>query len=663
MSVDHRTSVVTSPRQLDEVVDAYRDVEEFVFDVETVGEHRGNPILNEVLWISMATHGRTDVIPMGHPNGEIIRYDYPLTTNGEKRATAGLKLRAIDYSKDLRKATAVWTPAPDQMFRAEVFAALKPVFFGDATKIGHNVKFDVKSVAKYYGKPPRPPYADTMVASFLIDNRYNHHLGLDDCLEREFGYKMTKGVGEKVEAHGFEVVSKYSYLDARYTWLLWQTLKAQLAELRKTGLLALEKDLTEALVHMELTGALMNVDDLQTLKVTLETDLDALVGDIYREAGRRFNINSNADKQHLLFGGKRQGGRGLRPKLLTTGGKVKRRAGLATEITDASVSEEALRMHESDALVKKLLSYADLKKMLSTYVIPYLGGDVERTTMGKTKVVNKKALLIKGRIHGEFNQIGAETGRLSSRNPNMQNIPNARTKLGKRIRDLWIAGDGEALVVADYSQIEPRVIASFSDDPTMLNAYLTGEDLYTVIGNSMGVDRPAGKVLVLSIAYGVGPENIASQIGCTIPQAESLQKRFTQRFRDVESYKRHVIREACSKTPTPYVETLLKRRRYLPDLASRIDGLRRRAERQCYNTRIQGSAADIIKVAMVRAHRMLPPEARMILSVHDEIVTRTPTHLAEETAEAIRTAMEGITALKVPLLADVKIVDKWGAAK
>lgn len=657
-------NIVTTSQQLSQVASVYAGTDEFVFDVETWGEHRGNTIINDVLWIALATHGRVDVIPMGHPNGEFIEHEFPLTPSGERRKAAGLSLRASDYSKAASKAIAKFSAPPAQLGPGEVFSALKPAFFDPSIrKVAHNIKFDLKSVTKYFGETPEPPYADTMVATFLLDSRTNHKLGLDDCLQREFEYHMVKGVGKEVEKYAFSVVAKYAALDAKYTWLLWRELKRRMSEAQLDKLWNLEMDLTEALVSMELTGALMDVKALRELKETLTVELDNVVADIYRTSGKVFNINSNAEKLALLFGKKRDGGRGLRPTHLTTGGKTKKKNGLPLSLTDYSVAEEALRVHVADPVVNLILTHADLRKMLSTYVIPYLGGEIERTTGGKTRVHEKKALLINGRVHGEFDQIGAETGRFSSRNPNMQNIPSPKTELGKKIRNLWVAGDGQKLIVADYSQIEPRVIASFSGDPVMLTNYLTGGDIYKTIADVMSVDRPAGKVLVLSIAYGVGADNIASQIGCTVKEAENLQADFKRRFKSIETYRRGVVQDARQQRPTPFVETLMRRRRYLPDLTSRIDGFRRKAERQAFNTKIQGSAADIIKIAMVRAHRMIPEEARMILSVHDEIVTTAPDHLAEETAEAIRQAMEGISVLKVPLIADVKIVDKWGAAK
>ena len=179
----------------------------------------------------------------------------------------------------------------------------------------------------------------------------------------------------------------------------------------------------------------------------------------------------------------------------------------------------------------------------------------------------------------------------------------------------------------------------------------------------MGIDRAGGKELLLSVAYGVGPEKISSSIGCSVERARELLDEFAAKFPSVTRYKRKIIQEAKVRTPVPYVVTMLGRKRYLPNLRAREIGLKAKAERQAFNTVIQGSSADLIKVAMVRARNLIPDEASLILTVHDELVTVTPDHLAEETAEAIREAMEGINALSIPMIADVKIVSRWGEAK
>ena len=659
-------NIITTAEQLAEMVTYYLTQDAFAFDVETVGPRRGMTPVNEVLWITFATNGRCDVIPMGHPHGDFIEEVFPLTGQGEVRKEKGLTLRPSDYSRDSKKATKVFGPAPEQLYPAEVFKALEPLMFAEnILTIGHNLVFDLTSVAKYYGgRVPSGPYFDTMIASFISDNRNKNKCGLADCLKREFGYEMEKGVGKEVEVYDFNTVAKYAYLDSKYTFLLWKALVPKLDAGDLNRVFNLEMDVLRVLCDMKLTGAVIDTESLQQLKIDLEAKVDEARANIYKAAGREFNINSNQEKQALLYGAKEDGGRGLKPKVLTTKGNQKDKAGSDLSQSDYSVSAEALEPYrDKDPLVTAMLEYADYNKLLSTYVIPYLGGEIERTTSGKTRTETKDSLLINGRLHGDFVQHGAETGRFSSRNPNLQNVPAPHTPHGKAIRNLFTAPPGHKLVVADYSQIEPRVIASFSEDPIMMDNYLEGRDIYTTIGDTMGVDRKAGKVLVLAMAYGVGPDKIASQIGCSKTEAKNLLDRFAKEFPAISTYRSKVISATRAGKPVAHIKTLTGRRRYLPEIMSRDNGLRAGAERQAFNTKIQGSAADIIKIAMVRAWSMIPKEARIILTVHDELVLTTPAELAEETAELLRQAMEDIQVLKVPLIADIKIVDRWGEAK
>lgn len=653
------TYIITTKEQLDEMISYYLKQDAFAYDVETVGEKRGVPAVNEVLWLSFATHGRCDVIPIGHPHGEFISETYPLTGQGEKRVLAGLPARDSDYSRDKKKAIKVFGDAPKQLYPAEVFSALKVLFFNETIlKIGHNLSFDLSSVAKYYnGSIPSGPHFDTLMASFLYDNKNKNKVGLDDCLEREFGYHMVKGIGHMVEVYGFSEVAKYAYLDAKYTFLLWKQLVSKLKDANVERVMELEMGVLKVLCDMKLTGAPIDTDQLQVLHDQLIAEVEEVKKDIYRIGGV-FNMNSNSEKQRLLYAPVSEGGRGLKPKILT--GKGEKNEGVLT-YKDYSVSAEALEeFRESDELVGALLRYADLNKLLSTYVIPYLGGEIHKTTNGKTKTEIKESLLVNGRIYADFIQWGAETGRFSSRNPNLQNVPAPNTDHGRAIRNLFYAPEGYKLVVADYSQIEPRVIASMSEDPIMIKNYLDKNDIYTTVGNEMGVDRKAGKVLVLSIAYGVGPDKIAKQIGCSVQEAKDLLTRFAEKFPAVGDYRQLVIGVARKYG---YVSTIYKRRRYLPDITSRNMPLRAAAERQAFNTRIQGSAADIIKLAMIRAYERIPKEAKLILTVHDELVTLTPDKYVDQTKEAILDAMEGIDLLKVPLIADMAVVQRWGEAK
>jgi DNA polymerase I-like protein with 3'-5' exonuclease and polymerase domains len=658
-------NIITTVDQLNEMVAHYLTQDAFAFDVETVGPQRGLTPVNEVLWITFATHGRCDVIPMGHPNGEFLEEIFPLTGQGEKRVEAGLTARPSDYSRDSKKATKTFGTPPAQLYPGEVFKLLEPLMFSNSVlTVGHNLIFDLTSVAKYYGgRVPTGPYFDTMIASFISDNRNKNRCGLDECLKREFGYAMVKGVGKEVEAYSFDDVAKYAYLDAKYTFLLWKSISKKIEALNLNQVMELEMDVLKVLCDMKLTGAPVDVDALTALDAQLREDIESARSDIFRIAGRVFNINSNQEKQFLMYSGKDQGGRGLKPKLLTPAGQKKADNGQELQFADYSVSAEALELYRGkDPLVEALLKYADLNKLSTTYVVPYLGGEVVRTLNGKEKREQKDSLLINGRIHCDFVQHGAETGRFSSRNPNLQNVPAPHTPHGKSIRNLFFAPEGYKLVVADYSQIEPRVIASMAKDPIMMKNYLEGNDIYTTVGDTMGVDRKAGKTLVLAMAYGVGPAKIASQIGCTVTEARDLLDRFGSQFSSVSSYRMKLLARARLET-TPHVTTILGRKRFLPDLHSKDHGFRSSAERQAFNTRIQGSAADIIKLAMIRAHELIPEGARLLLTVHDELVTLTPEEKAEETMEAIREAMEGINLLDVPLIADIKIVDRWGEAK
>lgn len=650
------------------MVEYYLKQDAFAFDVETIGARREVPAVNDVIWISFATHGRGDVIPLGHPNGEFIELIKPLTGQGQKRVDQGLPARPYDYSRNAKKATKVFDSAPVQLFPAEVFEALEPLFFNDIQLvIGHNLIFDLSSVAKYYkNNIPTGPYFDTLIASFLYDSRNTGKLGLDDCLKRELGFSMKKGIGHKVEDYSFSEVAKYSYLDSKYTFLLWHTLKPKIVESDVKNVLNLEMDLLKVLCSMKLTGAPIDTEHLKALQIKLEAEVEAVRSTIYSIAGRVFNINSNPEKQELLYGSVDAGNRGLKPVMLT--GKGEKTPANKRTVYDYSVSADALEGFIGDELVDALLEYSMLNKLLVTYVVPYLGGEVIKTIHGKSTLEEKSSLLVNGRIYGDFKPWGTETGRFSSSNPNLQNIPAPEDPIkvpenkqyGRMIRNLFAAPEGYKLVVADYSQIEPRVIASMSGDPIMIENYLNGRDIYTTVGDTMGVDRKAGKVLVLAMAYGVGPDKISRQIGCSLQEARNLLNGFSQSFSSVNLYRSKVIGVARNEG---YVSTILKRRRYLPDIHSKIPGFRASAERQAFNTRIQGSAADIIKLAMIRAYEKIPTEARILLTVHDEIVTLTPDHKVDETREAIREAMEGINFLQVPLIADVKVVQRWGDAK
>lgn len=666
-------NIITTQAQLQEFVEYYSTVKAFAWDTETIGDDRINPIINDVCWISFATEGRSDVIPMGHPNGEFTGWDKPLMTEGLRRLENGKPILDSHYTKDVKKWIPLFTEAPAQLTPGEVFKAIKPLMFGPALKIAHNAKFDLKSVAKYYkGDVPSKPHFDTMMAAFIVNNLNKNHLNLKDTAERELRIEVEKGVGENVAMHAFSEVAKYAIIDAEVTWELYKVLNSKIkGSLQKVW--RLEMDVMAALCDMELTGAYIDLKMLDEIGDRIEVDRELAKAKAFKAAGVAFNINSVKEKQQLLFAPNGDKPPRLVPNTkimgsLTNKGQDVVKAKGQLDYTLFSVSAEALEhFRGTDELVDALMEYSDLNKLMTTYVTPYKGGDVERETNGKKKTIRKEGLIINGRIHTNFKAHGAETGRFSSSEPNLQNIPSSGD-YGKLIRNLFVAPPGYKLVVADYSQIEPRIIAAFSGDPVLMNNYLTGGDVYTTIGDTVGVDRKAGKMLVLAISYGVGPDKIAASIGCSMKEAKDLMSRFEQKFSSIEKYKAKVIRDARSVLGVmPYVETLFGRRRYIPGLKSKGFSEIGRAERQAFNTMIQGSAADIMKLAIVRAHSCFvdEPDINVILTVHDELVTITPEDRAEETAEAIRQSMEGIRLkeITVPLKAEVYIVDSWGQAK
>jgi DNA polymerase I-like protein with 3'-5' exonuclease and polymerase domains len=655
--------LVTTSEGLQEMVEYLSGASFFAFDVETIGITRIQPWANNVCWISLSDGFRHFSVPMSFPNGELLSEEYPLKDNPDLQARMlrGLSPRKSDYSTDRSKVIRHFSEPPPHLTKTEVFGALKPLMMDDRiTKVGHNLPFDLGSVAKYVGGIPVGPYADTMIAAFLISGDRFRGMGLKDVAARYAEIEMQKGVGADVSIHTFDDVHKYAELDAEATAKAWIEMKPILEKDQLMRVFSLEMDVVPVITSMKLRGAMLDKDLLLDLQEKIRADLNVIEKKIYEIADRRFSLTSNAEKQHVLYAPVEEGGQGLECRVFTPGGKEKAKRGDVVTIADYSVSSDALERHRGNPLVDALLDHAVLAKLLGTYVNPYL----------KEPKPNDPPILDQdNRIHTNFNATGAATGRFSSSNPNLQNVPNSRTEYGKIIRQLFIAPPGHTLVVADYSQIEPRLIAAMSKDPTMVKTYETGGDVYTAIGDQMGVDRAAGKVLVLSMAYGVGPDKIATSIGCTKDEAEELLKSFDVEFPNIKKLKNRVVTKARERGrefgTEPFVQTLLGRRRYLPDLDAVQVWRKDRAKRQAFNTVIQGSAADIMKKALVNIHLALPEGSYITLTVHDEVVVVTPEDMADETAAIVKAEMEGsgFSNINVPLIADVKYAQNWGDAK
>ena len=400
-----------------------------------------------------------------------------------------------------------------------------------------------------------------------------------------------------------------------------------------------EAPLMPVLVGMEETGIRLDVDFLRRMSAELADEISGLEAEIYRLAGERFNIQSPQQLGTILF-----------EKLkLPAGRKPKKTKSYSTGAD--TLEELAAAGHE---MPQYLLRYRELSKLKSTYVdaLPQLlGAD--------------------GRIHTRYQQAVAATGRLSSVNPNLQNIP-IRTELGMKIRKAFCAAPGSLLVAADYSQIELRVLAHIAGEKAMIEAFRSGEDIHrstaaTVLGISVDFvnaeQRRAAKTINFGLIYGMSAYGLAQALGISTKEAEQFIAIYFARYEGVQAYMRETLAAA---ERDGRVETLYGRVRYLPDIQSKNWNLKENARRMAINARIQGTAADLMKLAMIAVDRRLRvehPQARLLLSVHDELVVEVPADEAVAVAELVRTGMAGVAELAVPLVVDSGIGPTWFDAK
>lgn len=414
---------------------------------------------------------------------------------------------------------------------------------------------------------------------------------------------------------------------------LYDALAAKVEEQGMTGLLQdIELPLARVLADMERIGMPVDKDGLEAFGTLLKAELDKTLASIYEAVGYTFNLNSPKQLAEALFGKM-----GLPPRKKTKSGYS----------TDAETLE-SLRSYSP--VVEDILQYRTYQKLNSTYV------------EGLLKVIGPD-----GRMHSTFNQTEARTGRLSSSEPNLQNIP-IRTKLGSRLRQFFIAGPGCKLVDADYSQIELRILAHISGDETMKNAFLTGQDIHRstaakIYGLPLEMVTPqlrsSAKAVNFGIVYGIGAFSLARDIGVTVKEADDFIKNYLATFPGVKEYMDSTIAAGREKG---YVTTLFGRRRALPELTSKNFNLRSLGERMAMNTPIQGTAADVIKLAMVRVWRRLRDEglaARLILQVHDELIVEAPAAEVRQVSRILKEEMEGAVNFTVPLTADVSSGDTW----
>jgi DNA polymerase I-like protein with 3'-5' exonuclease and polymerase domains len=640
--------LILTEQQLHDAARRISAQDAFAFDIESVGPRRGHPVYNEVTWLSLATYGYGCAIPMGHPNGDTLLSP---PVRRKDRATG----KFVEHPP-------IWDAPPPQLTREQVFGALAPLFASDRTKIAHNATIDLVSVAKYLPAIPAPPYLDTIVGVWILNENLRSK-GLKDLVAETYGVEYDhEGTGKCVERHGLSHVGLYGYFDARYTWLLSRRIAAALSAKGFEELMALEMDVLEVIAAMRLHGAHVDRAALERLDAVLAVELTGATQALYAAAGREFNTNSVPQKQQLLYGPAAEGGQGLKPKVLTKGGLTRTKAGAKPGLSDYSTAAEALEAYADNPVVEALLQYQELQTLDSTYVRSYLGTE------------EKLGVLVGERIHTDFVQYGTVTGRFSSRDPNLQNVPRPGEKLASQVRSLFTAPDGHQLVVADYGQIELRVLAHFLGQGALFDGFHAGIDAHTATAMLVfGVEidgvtktmRQVAKAINFAIVFGAGLAKIASMAKIPLAQAKHVMAVHADLFPEIYAFKAAVI-ETCRSREEPHVTTLLGRRRRLPEIRYRNPERRSLAERQAVNSLIQGSAGDIIKLAMVRTHAALQPGMHLVLTVHDELVTETPRHLASQCSDIVREAMlgEGIQKLlSVPLTSELVVCDSWAEAK
>ncbi|MBV5310438.1 DNA polymerase I [Chromatium okenii] len=535
---------------------------------------------------------------------------------------------------------------PAQLERATVLAQLRPLL-EDASraKVGQNLKFDLNILTRY-GITLRGIAHDTMLASYVLDSTAASH-GMDALAQKHLDYTTihfedVAGKGRKqitFDQVTVETAAQYAAEDADITLRLQQKLWPQvLANPKLTQLYQeLELPLIPVLARMERTGVKIDSNLLAQQSVELAQRLAALELNAYETAGRRFNLNSPKQIGAILFT------------------ELELPVVRKTPKGEPSTSEDVLeQLAEQHALPRLILDHRSLAKLKSTY------------TDALPKLVNSTT----GRLHTSYHQAITATGRLSSSDPNLQNIP-IRTEDGRRIRQAFIATSGYQIVSADYSQIELRIMAHLSGDERLLAAFMNGLDVHRATAAEIlqlpldeitTEQRRAAKAVNFGLMYGMSAFGLAQQIGCGKREAASYMERYFERYVGVKEFMERIRQQARANG---YVETLFGRRLHLIEINHSNQARRAAAERTAINAPMQGTAADIIKRAMLAVDHWIEteqPPVKLLLQVHDELVFEIATDAVAMASERIRVAMEAAAELAVPLIVDIGHGDNWDAA-
>ncbi len=528
-----------------------------------------------------------------------------------------------------------------QLKLEDVCNTLKPVFEDESIgKVAHNAKFDYK-VLKRFNIETKPIVFDTMIAAFLL-NPIGRSPSLDDLAYREFGIEMIPitdliGTGRNqitFDGVDIEKAVQYAAEDADMTWRLYQVQKPLLDKDEKLDGLAKQTEwpLISVLGDMELEGILLDVDFLNKLSKKFAQEIEDLQKRIFEQAGEQFNISSPAQLADILFN--RLG--------LETAGVKKGKTGFST------AANELEKLRDAHPIIPLIGEYRELTKLQSTYIeaLP-------------------KQVDAYNRLHTNFSQTIAQTGRLSSNNPNLQNIP-VRTEIGREIRKAFLAPKGRTLVSADYSQIELRVAAALSKDKGMIETFKKGIDLHQQTAAEMyGVpldkvtkeQRYSAKTINFGVLYGMSPHGLSVATGMNREEATAFINRYFEIRKTLKDYIEETKQFARENG---YTETLFGRRRPSPEINSNNFQVRSAAERIAVNVPIQGTAADLMKLAMIAISDKMPQNAKLLLQIHDELIAEADDSKAKEVGSIMKETMESIFKLEVPIVADVSIGKNWG---
>jgi DNA polymerase-1 len=601
-TVDIEVQVVDTPTKLEALIAELSKARVISFDTETTST---DEMQANLVGISLAVQEGTGYyIPIGHKNGQ-------------------------------------------NMSAEQVVSALRaPMTNSKIGKVAHNAKYDYIMLARYSLKVT-PLTFDTMIAEFVI-NPGSRHLGLKNLSEVRLGEEMThiedligKGKNQlSMDEVDVQAAAAYAAADAETTLRL---MPLQHKELERAGGMKLmdeiEMPLISVLANMEMSGILIDLPFFASMSEELQGRLNEIARQVYQSVGKEFNLNSTQQLSDVLFN---------RLRLEPPNRGKKTASGHYS--TSASVLESLSGKHE---VVDWVLEHRELSKLKSTY-LDALPAAVNPAT---------------GRVHTSYSQTGAVTGRLSSSNPNLQNIP-IRTAEGRRVRNGFIAGPGNVLLSVDYSQIELRIVAHMAEDKGMLTAFRQGQDIHATTAAAIysvpleavtKEQRRHAKVINFGLIYGMSAFGLTRSTELTLAESQEFVEAYFKRFPGVKRYLDGIRKVAAERG---YVETLLGRRRYFPMLKNPTNiNLRNREEREAINAPIQGTAADIMKIAMLKIPVALQEaglNSKMLLQVHDEIVLECPEGELDVTARTVQETMQSAYPLSIPLLTEARWGPRWG---